>query len=60
MAELLERVSTAVADMAKETERTPPSARLLLHVVAGADGERVSSQLLPDNYHDTMAIALKV
>ena len=60
MAELLERVSTAVADMAEETRRTPPSARLTLHVVAAADGERVTVQLLADNYHDTMATAIKV
>ncbi|BDA46913.1 probable formin-like protein 13 at C-terminar half [Coccomyxa sp. Obi] len=59
VAELLERVSAAVADMAEETKRTPPSVRLSLHVVAGADGERVAVQLLPDNYHDTMTIALK-
>lgn len=60
VAEVLERVITAVADMAEEAKRTPPSARLTLHVGAGPDGERVSVQLLPDNYHDTMTTALTV
>ena len=53
---MLEKVGAAAAAMAQEAERTPPHASLCLHV----DGERVTVQLLPDNYHDTMTRRLKV
>lgn len=53
---MLEKVGAAAAAMAQEAERTPPHASLCLHV----DGERVTLQLLPDNYHDTMTRSLKV
>ncbi len=59
VAELLEKAGAAAAAMARETERTPPSARLCLHVAGAADGEQVSVQLLPDNYHDTMVTSLE-
>lgn len=57
---MVERVSAAVADIAREAERTPPGARLVLQVLAHNGGERVAARLLPDNYHDTMTTSLLV